>query len=225
MRGWIILITVLAALVSLVRHFPLAWVGSFLPDGIGTYSGTIWNGQVSDVPLLGAVSVEGRLVGAKLGTAPGDVTFSGDVTPSSVSDLRLSLPIALLPISDDRLAGLGGRVSLRIDEAAIEKQTCAFARGTASTNVLSSNRARFQWAGPDLSGTVDCVEGRLRVRLSGEDDAQTVDATIVTGLDGVYQADITVTTRDPMAGNVLTLFGFSPNGEAGYSLAEQGRWR
>jgi hypothetical protein len=48
---------------------------------------------------------------------------------------------------------------------------------------------------------------------------------VTTGFDGVYQSDVTVTTTDPAAGNVLTLFGFNPAGNGDYRLSEQGRWR
>ncbi|MGB6229342.1 MAG: type II secretion system protein N, partial [Litorimonas sp.] len=142
-----------------------------------------------------------------------------------VSDLVLGMPIARLPISDQRLAGLSGRLSLRVDEAVIEDGACLSASGSASTDVLAANRARFDWTGPELSGPVDCVDGRLRVRLSGQDAAQQVEATVLTGFDGMYRTDISVSTRDPMAGNVLTLFGFAQDRAGSYTLSEQGQWR
>lgn len=225
MRGLLIGLAVLAGLASLIRYFPLSWAGTALPSGVGTYSGTIWNGQVSNVPLLGAVSVNGSLGGMQLQTPPGEVTFSGDVTPNGVTDLVLSMPIARLPMSDTRLEGLAGRMSLQIDEAVIKDGACVSATGRASSDVLAANRGRFQWAGPELSGPVDCIDGRLRVQLSGEDAGQAVAATITTGLDGIYRSEISVTTIDAAAGNVLTLFGFNPADAGRYTLSEQGRWR
>ena len=115
--------------------------------------------------------------------------------------------------------------ALQVAEATMKDGACLFASGTASTNVLAANRARFDWAGPDLSGPVDCIDGRLRVRLSGEGGTETVAAVVTTGFDGVYQSDVTVMTTDPAAGNVLTLFGFNPAGSGEYRLSEQGRWR
>jgi hypothetical protein len=225
MRLLLIIVALLFGTASLIRHFPLAWAGAALPAQVGTLSGTIWNGQVADVPLLGTVAVKGGFGNLSFLTAPGEVTLSGKVSPSGVEDLVLSMPIARLPTNDSRLAGLAGRMSLRIAEATMKDGACLFASGTASTNVLAANRARFDWAGPDLSGPVDCIDGRLRVRLSGEAGTETVTAVVTTGFDGFYQSDVTVTTTDPAAGNVLTLFGFNPAGNGDYRLSEQGRWR
>jgi hypothetical protein len=180
---------------------------------------------VDDVPLLGTVAVKGGFGNLSFLTASGDVTLSGKVSPTGVEDLVLSMPVARLPMSDARLSGLSGRISLRVAEAIIKDGVCMSATGTASTDILAANRARFDWAGPELSGPVDCAEGRLRVRLSGESGTETVQATVITGLDGVYQSDVTVLTADQEAGNVLTLFGFNPAGSGDYRLSEQGRWR
>lgn len=224
-RRWMIILVVAAGLVSLIRHAPLAWIAGWLPDGIGPVSGTYWTGQISNVPLLGDVAVDGQLGHVKLATATGEVTFRGDVRPDGVSDLILSMPVSRLPMSDKRLVGLSGRFSLRIDDAQIADGQCERATGQASTDVLVANRSRFDWSGPALSGPVDCIDGRLRVRLSGEDDGSRVSATVLTGMDGTYRSDINVTSSDPVAGNALALFGFTPDGSGGYTLSEQGRWR
>lgn len=227
MRLALIIICVLAGLTSLVRYLPLSWVGAGanVPAEIGTLSGTIWDGQVEDVPLFGTVAVKGGFGNLSFLTAPGDVTLSGKVSSTGIENLILSMPIAQLPMSDARLSGLLGRISLRVTEAVIDDGVCVSADGTASTDVLAANRARFDWTGPELSGPVDCEDGRLRVQLSGQSGQETVSAVITTGLDGLYQSDVTVSTTDPVAGNILTLFGFNPTGNGDYRLSEQGRWR
>lgn len=225
MRLFLIAFAILAGLASLIRYFPLSWAGAALPVEVGTLSGTIWDGQVEGVPLLGTVAVKGGFGNLNFLTAPGDVTLSGKVSPTGIENLVLSMPVAQLPMSDARLAGLSGRISLQVAEAIIKDGVCVSATGTASTDILAANRARFDWVGPELSGPVDCVDGRLQVRLSGDSGAETVTATVITGLDGLYQSDVTVTTTDPAAGNVLTLFGFNPSGKGDYRLSEQGRWR
>jgi hypothetical protein len=225
MRFFLIAFALLAGLASLIRYFPLSWAGTALPAEVGTLSGTIWDGQVEGVPLLGTVAVKGGLGNLSFLTAPGDVTLSGKVSPTGIEDLILSMPVAQLPMSDARLSGLSGRISLQVEQAVIKDGTCVSATGTASTDILAANGARFDWAGPELSGPVDCADGRLRVRLTGESGTETVLATITTGFDGVYQSDVTVSTTDPAAGNVLTLFGFNPAGNGDYRLSEQGRWR
>ncbi|WP_298914259.1 type II secretion system protein N [uncultured Algimonas sp.] len=225
MRLLLIVAALLAGLASLVRHFPLAWAGAAVPENVATLSGTVWNGQAHDLPLLGTVAVKGVLGGIRLETPPGEVNLSGTIGPGGVDDLVLSMPVARLPTTDARLAGLSGRVSLRIDEAEIADGHCLSATGTAATDVLAVNGGQFGWAGPSLDGPVDCADGRLRLRLSGTDGGETVSATIITGLDGVYQTDMRVITGDAAAGNALSLFGFVPADDGTFNLSEQGRWR
>ena len=222
MRLLIVIVAVVAALLSFIANLPLRWV---LPDGIGTASGTVWNGQVSGVPLLGQVRLKGGLGGMNVSTPPGTVTLSADVTPRSVSDLALVMPVAALPTSDGRLSGLAGTFGLRVDDARLADGRCAEASGTARTDVLAANGARFGWTGPELAGPVDCVDGRLRVRLSGENPGAAVEAVTTTSMDGTYESEITVRADDPAAGNALVLFGFSRSSAGEYRLSERGRWR
>ena len=220
-----VLLGLLGAAVGLVAGLPLSWVAAPVPDIGARYSGTWWNGQASGVPLLGQVSVDGGLTSVGLATPPGDVTLMAQLGPRSLNDLALAMPIDRLPTSDARLAGLAGQFSLRIDAARYSGAGCESAEGTASTNVLAVNGARFSWEGPVLSGPVDCVDGRLRVQLSGEDGGTTVRSVTTTGVDGLYQTDTTVTTADPAAGNALVLFGFTRSGAREFTLSEQGRWQ
>lgn len=225
MRLLLIVFAILAGLAALIRHFPLSWAGAALPAEVGTLSGTIWDGQVEGVPLLGIVAVKGGFGNLSFLTAPGDVSLSGKVSPTGIENLVLSMPVAQLPMSDARLSGLSGQISLRVAKAVIKDGVCVSATGTASTDILAANHARFDWTGPELSGPVDCADGRLRVRLNGDSGTESVAAIVITGLDGLYQSDVTVATADPAAGNVLTLFGFNPSGTGDYRLSEQGRWR
>lgn len=221
---WIGLI-VLTAIVALVRNFPLSWAAGFLPQSVGTYSGTYWDGQVRDVPLLGQVAIQGGLSGLTIDTGPGDVTLKADVMSDGATDLILSMPIAAIPTSDNRLSGLDGRISMRLDEIVIDEQTCVRATGQVSTDVLQLNQSAFGWAGPNLSGPVDCEDGRVRVELSGDDENQQIDMTLLTGLDGQYLSTVTVRTSDPSASNVLAIFGFVQDAPGKFTLNEQGRWR
>lgn len=225
MRLILILLAGLFGLAALVTAFPLSWVTASVPDEVGSFSGTVWDGQVADVPLFGTLSIKGGPGYADIASPPGDVILSGRVSPSGAKDVILSMPVSRLPASDARLTGLLGRISIRIDEAVVEEGRCVSAVGTASTDVLAANAAQFDWTGPELSGPVDCDDGRLRVRLAGVEGAERVEATVVTGLDGIYRSDIAVTTADPIAGNALSLFGFVSDGSGQYSLLEQGRWR
>ncbi len=220
-----VLLGLLGAGVGLVAGLPLAWVAAPLPDIGARYSGTWWNGQARGVPLLGQLSVNGGLTGVRLATRSGDVTFQGSLSPRSISDLALAMPIDRLPTTDARLAGLAGQFSLRIDNAKFSSAGCDSAQGTASTDVLAVNAARFSWKGPMLSGPVDCIDGRLRVQLSGEGNGTTVASVTTTGMDGLYQTDTTVSTADPAAGNALVLFGFARSGASEFTLSEQGRWQ
>ena len=225
MRRGLILIGVIAALLSAVRHFPLVWAMGAAPAGLGTPSGTIWNGQLADVPLFDRLSVKAGLGHVTVETPPAPTSFTTQLSPGQVKDLALSLPFAAMPIQDQRLQGVRGRVSLRIDQARFSDLQCEMADGTAATNVLAMNAQTLGWSGPDLSGPVDCVEGQVRVRLTGADSAAEVDATVLIGADGVYQTDILARVSQPGAGAVLGMFGFSSVSANEFRLSEQGRWR
>ena len=217
-----------AALLSLLRHFPLAWAMAAVPADVGTPSGTIWKGQLSDVPLFGQLTLSTHPTGVRLSAAADtDIPrkFTAYLRPGRAHDVSLILPVAALPDPTARLSALRGTVGLRVTEARWNDAGCTRADGTASTDVLAANAAQLGWAGPTLQGPVDCVEGRVRVRLSGEGDGATVAAEVLSGLDGVYRSEITVRAADPAAGNALVLYGFSPAGSGEYRLSEQGRWR
>ena len=218
-------LALLGAAAGLLAGLPLAWVAAPLPDFGARYSGTWWNGQANGVPLLGQVDVSGGLGGVTLATPPGAVSLRTELTPRSLSGLVLAMPVSRVPTGDDRLAGLAGQLSLQVETARFSGDGCESATGTASTDVLAVNGARFAWTGPVLSGPVDCLDGRLRVQLSGEDARTEVLSVTTTGLDGSYRTDTTVRTPDPAAGNALVLFGFSRIGRGEYSLSEQGRWQ
>ena len=227
MRRWLVVLALVVGLVALLRSFPLAWAFPGAAAFLGTPSGTIWNGQITGVPLLGQVSVSTRPSGVRLDTprAPATRQFSAVVRPGLLRDARLLMPVADLPVQDARLAGLRGTLGLDMAEARWDGNGCLEAQGTARTDVLAANGAQFGWSGPPLSGPVDCVEGRLRVRLSGEGDGAAVQASVVTGVDGVYRSEVTVRSDDSAAGNALALFGFARAAPGEYRLSEQGRWR
>lgn len=226
-RGIWIAAIIIAGLFALLRYFPLAWAASFAPDNNATYSGTIWNGQISGLPLVDRMNVKTTLSGVALesGAAAGATHVRAIVSPSRARDLVAAMPISAIPTTDGRLKGLSGQLSLRLDEIVGAGDACTRASGRASTNVLESNRAQFDWTGPLLSGPVDCDDGKLRVRLNGVDDSQSIAVTILTGFSGQYEANVEVQTPDPMAANVMTLFGFSEQGQNRFNLSEQGRWR
>ena len=221
-KRWI-LAGLLAAAGSVVANLPLSWIP--LPPDAGTPSGTVWNGQLSDVPVFGQVGVATKLGAVELATAPGDAALRGTVGPSKAQDLIVSVPLAAVPMNDARLANLGGVINLSISEARYGEEGCESATGRAMTNVLVANARQLGWAGPELAGPVDCVDGRLRVSLSGRNADGEIEAVTTTGVDGTYQTEITARTPDPAAGNALVLYGFSRAGEGEYRLAEQGRWR
>ncbi len=223
----------IGAVSGLVANFPMAWIGGFKPqDGLAkplTYSGTVWHGQVFNLPLSGPLEIRTRPMGFVRGgtpisfqsAAPG-LSLRGAAGPKQIKDLQYGAEYSVLPITDGRLVGLDGRVDLRIDEARFGAG-CETLTGTLRTDVLTRNRARFQWQGPELSGPLSCENGEIVATLSGRDNRSDIEAVMHINLAGSYRLETRVTSRDPEAAALLPLYGFQNNGGR-FTLTEQGQW-
>ena len=149
--------------------------------------------------------------------------MSGQGARNRLSNLRFSGQLAQLPTRDGRLKDLAGQVNFTITEMEFG-ETCQSSSGRAMTDFLGRNRARWQWAGPVLSGPISCEGGDLIVNLAGSEADQTIRADLHLSPDGSYSADISVRTRQPEAEVVLPLYGFEAvNSE--FRLTERGQWR
>ena len=230
----LVLVSALGAVIGLVMQPPLAWVAPHvMPDELGSnirYSGTLWNGAVSDINYLGTAKfkiepkkwIKGGLP-LSFQTSSSAMQISGKASKTKIEGLRFTAQLGGLPTNDGRLKELAGEVNIQIADLTFDKD-CKSAVGQASTDFLSRNAARWQWRGPLLSGPIACEDGDLIANLSGSDDGQTIKADLRIVPDGTYRADISVRTPQPAAGLVLPLYGFeNRNGE--FRLTEQGKWR
>ena len=232
MFRWI-LPALLSGLIALIACLPLSWVaGVAVPDNIKTFapdlgfSGTIWRGSVTGLPVFGTANVDIAPVSrrASLQSGEGQNYLSADVGVSDVKDLDLRIDLMSLPLTDGRLQGLRGMLNAQISDMQIENQSCQSAEGTVSTDVLQRNGGKIQWTGPELTGPIRCEDGALIADLRGRDSQQTIDALIRVSPDNAYRVDISVRTNRAEADAVLPLFGFSRAGQ-NFVLVEQGRWR
>ena len=232
-RTWIGM-GVIGALVGLVSQLPLSWIGSAVPqEGLPApleFTGTVWQGQITGLPLTGPLSIETSP--AKLITggtpftlqsrAPG-ISLNGRAGFSQVQDLAYRADFAVLPITDGRLVNLAGNIDVRIEEAKFGQIGCESLTGTVRTDVLGRNQARLNWSGPDLSGPLSCENGEIVAALAGQDGRTDINAVLRVNVSGSYRLETTVTSRDPEAAVLLPLYGFQGNGNR-YSLTEQGQW-
>lgn len=214
-----------AALVAL----PLAWVAPlFVPETAPalTYSGTVWQGNVTDIPVFetGTFKLHPRALSATLKAGNGQSYLAAKLSRETAHDLRLFVELSQLPITDGRLQGLRGVVAANITEITYNLDGCTEASGTLRTDVLQRNGGLTNWTGPELSGPVICEDGALTAILTGEDAEQSVEARLRFSPDGTYRAEITTRTVRQEAGAILPLFGFSRDGQD-FKLTEQGNWR
>ena len=235
MRKRYIVLAVIGAAIAVISQLPLKWVAPyFMPSGMGqdiSYSGTVWNGQVHGLEYIGTANFQMKPKALITGGLP--LTFStqspvmsisGQASQNRVKDMRFSGTLAKLPTRDGRLKELAGQVDIIVQDLELNKTGCTTASGQASTDFLAMNQSRWQWRGPKLSGPVSCEDGDLIVKLSGQENRQTIRTDLRLDKDGSYAANITVQTDQPEAGVVLPLYGFEAvNGD--YKLTEQGQWR
>lgn len=233
MRIIAVLISGFCGLIALFSQFPASWAGAlFLPDALKqdvTLSGTVWDGRMSGLNGFGPVQF--KVFPSKFfGNAPmvefysqvPGLQISGSGRTGQISDVHAQGRISTFSNLDGRLAGLAGQFNLQLNSLTFE-QGCTQASGTASTDVLSVNRALWQWQGPELSGPISCENGEVVLRLSGQQGRQSVSMSVRSALAGIYTADMQIETDEPIAASVLPLYGFERRGDA-YVLQETGTW-
>lgn len=235
MKKRAIVLTVLCgAFLALLTKMPLAWVGPhILPKTAGqnpVYSGTVWNGAVNGLDVIGTADFTITPLAMFKGQLP--ISFRtnsesmqslGKASYNRLKDYRFTGQLSQLPIRDGRLKNLIGDVNFTIRDMAFWKE-CKSASGQATTDFLARNVTHWRWKGPVLSGPISCEDGDLIVKLSGVESGQTIRADLQLSFNGSYRADISVRTGQPEAGIVLPLYGFDKIGEE-FLLTEQGQWR
>lgn len=242
-----ILIGLIGALASVIVIMPAQWGARLLSKSAkahiipGSISGTLWQGRAAILPPKTSwpLHIDYKLnpLKALLRRPYTDTALSGRGFVASgqigvfsrshiaVKDLTADFNLPQLPISDPRFASFSGQAALTLDAVTINT-TCERASGQLRTNILSANRAAFEWAGPILSGPISCDGDALLAALRGRDEAYDVALDIRLHPGGVYGLDMRI---DPI-GDVpegfalaLGLLGFesAPNGSA--QLKERGQ--
>ncbi len=233
MKKLAVLAVFCSALMGLVLHFPLSWIGALvLPKNISpkpVLSGTVWQGSVSGIPQIGVIHTYVSVINLFTGQPPLSfesrapyLQFSG--TAGIKGSIAVSLQGDVLGMTsiDRRFSGLRGTYSLTLSDM-ISGSGCEVASGTFTSDILQRNRDVWRWLGPALSGPVSCEAGDVVLNVSGRDNMNDIQAIIRIGPSGTYRAEIDVTTQDPNIDTVLPIFGFQKNGPS-YRLLEAGRW-
>jgi len=233
-KRFIVLALVIGGSFAALSQLPLAWVAPYvMPSQIGQnirYSGTVWDGAISEIDYLGTAQFQLSPKTFFSGGLP--LTFhtrspamhlSGQASKTRLQDISFIGQLAQLPTRDGRLKDLKGSVVINVSELLVG-EGCLSATGIATTDFLTQNKARWYWQGPKLSGPISCEEGDLIVELSGNESRQRIQADLRLSKDGSYRADISVQTNQKEASVVLPLYGFEQVGRE-YKLTEQGQWR
>lgn len=228
----VIVASVLAALGSLIAYAPASWIAARfaqLPkDAI--VSGTLWRGQVSGLKGLAPVNFETSLSGALLGhsfftisSIRPDFKIVGGVGFGRAENVVINAQVSALASSDKRLVNLAGQFDLTLDELRFGA-ACIAATGRVQSDVLQRNERLWRWRGPLLEGPIECVDGRLRVILFGEDATQSAQIVIEISGDGSYTQRAQVVTQNRVAQSLLGLYGFQQD-QGAYKLLQVGRWQ
>lgn len=226
MRRAFIAAGVIGALSALVVGFPLRWVApSFVADGADfNYSGTIWAGRVSNVPIFAAFKYKLAGLSVDVQGQNGANVMVGNLGRTRAKDMDVQIDLSTLPMTDPRLQGLVGQLSATLDDVRWTDAGCTAAAGRVATDILQRNGGAINWTGPNLAGPISCEDGHIIARLRGKDTEQSVAADVTLMLNGDYRAEITVSTDRVEAPAVLPMFGFTGTNRD-FRLTEQGRWR
>lgn len=238
----LIVLALLWCMACVIVFFPARWVVAALPDSVkaqiidGSVSGTIWSGQARVSPPLTTWPVTINFKNKVLPLIFGNSFTTLNVQRSGLSgqgsfglktarDVRLRLDIGQLPISDPRLVGTAGELSVTVDNLRMG-EGCEEASGYVRTNFLAANMNRWRWQGPILSGPVTCDGDTLVAALRGQDEAYNVSVDIRLFMDGRYGVDMVIdpSTQAPAEfGFVMSALGFQEQADGSVKLVEQGQ--
>ncbi|MEP6342666.1 MAG: type II secretion system protein N [Maricaulaceae bacterium] len=238
----LIVLVLLWCIACVVAFFPARWAVAALPGSAksqiidGSVSGTIWTGQARVTPPLTTwpmtINFENKVLPlifgksfATLNVQRSGLSGQGSFGLKTARDIRLRLDIGQLPISDPRLLGTAGELSVSVDNLRMG-EGCEEASGQVRTNFLAANTRRWRWQGPTLSGPVTCDGDTLVAALRGQDEAYNVSVDIRLFMDGRYGLDMVIdpSTQAPAEfGFVMSALGFQEQDDGSVKLVEQGQ--
>lgn len=222
------------ALVTLVLIAPLSFVldraQARMPAlQYASASGSIWSGEVRQLRYgqqsIGNVRLRTDWMSILSGKWKSRVTvyegalnasgwasygFNGDM---SLEDFSLSGKTSGLVSLRSDIRSMDGELRLRLNTMTIRKSQCLQATGIVWTDVLTRFDQRFEWAGPELDGTVTCENGLIIVRMSGQNDAgETVIGDLSAGLNGTGTFRAVIENPTDKTANAATILGFVTSG-------------
>ncbi|WP_417490578.1 type II secretion system protein N [Maricaulis sp.] len=217
----------LALLVGLVVFLPLKLVLGLAGPGLdlsrAEIHGTVWNGSVRGARISGQplrrVQIRLHPLALFTGRARADWVITdpglrgrGQAAIDGRGDWSVSH--ARLAASPDRLGirPIPGLTETALVDISIERLdyrggACAQAAGEISASIPGGQAQAFGVALPDMTGPVQCRDGRLAVLVSGESADMTVEAeALVASASSEWQ--IGVETANPDLANALAFSGF-----------------
>ncbi len=220
---------VMILFVFLIWRMPLAAFVSPLVSQpgviIGSASGSIWSGRLSDVSLagqaIGDVDVAlrpgtlftGRLLFNTQIDGPNAVA-SGVIGKSLSGTIILEDFVAVLqfdPASMHPALAGAGREKIRAEIGGLEwtKAGCRSGEGSLSTDALVQGHPKIAWKGPVLEGKFQCSDAMELVGVfSGKKGPEVVELEIRVEPDGKYTIVSKIETEDPSLQAYLPGLGF-----------------
>jgi hypothetical protein len=231
---------VVFALALAAFAIALAPASAFLNPVQGTVSfsradGSIWSPTLRDVTFgeLRAGDVRLRIDPLALLrlTLAVDAVFDGPDVKGGVSIERNSgvrLSSKALTLIGMPLLGEGrapGETRLSDVDVTLSPETCTAATGkTTSDAFVEPLRTVTGAPGPVLSGPIACVDRAARFTLSGERDANALEAFLDLRGDGRGDWRVTVSSPDQMRAAAFAAYGLTPNGRGGFERTGTLTW-
>ncbi len=190
---------------------------------IGGTSGTLWRGELTNVSYdgiaLGRISFRLEPLGLLTGKIAARVTSSGGalaakgrvaISPSSIDLRDAAGEFNLSAIRRYTFFGASyhGSANLSAGRLQLSKSSCKAEDARISTNALETLTSQWRSDALPLAGDIQCVDGKFKVSLTGENSNGLARLEAFVAPDFSYTLTFTASSRRADINNALRLFGF-----------------
>jgi hypothetical protein len=190
---------------------------------IGGTSGTLWRGELTDVSYdgiaLGRISFRLEPIGLLTGKVVARVTSSGGalaakgrvtMSPTSIDLHDAGGEFNLSAIRRYTFFGARYRGSANFSAGRLQlsKAGCRAENARVSTNALETLTSQWRSDALPLAGDIQCVDGKLKVVLTGENRDGLARLEAFVAPDFSYTMTFTASPRRADISDALRLFGF-----------------
>ncbi len=228
---------VLLSIVQVPMSAAISWMNvDRYGVSYGQVKGSIWSGSLTDVAwrgvrvgdvqitlkplalLLGRAAARVEIENA--GAVEGSLNIARGVTSTiSIEDTEISVLVDDMPM----ILPIRGAAKFTVREAIFDAQGCKNLVADLQTDAMRQSTVGFDWRAPVLSGSAQCVDGKVVLPLEGGEGAERVSVVVEIQRNGLFTIDAEVNTEDDSLAAMLGVVGFSMS-DGAYTLSQEGRW-